>query len=1028
MANPNEIDFKINMPPGPVEEFRKLLDQFRALSTGIKGSLSAVGDEVKDVAEAVRIMGERAKATGSAEVMKSVRASFTEGFGTASSLDARAGKISAGVGVIDKRVAAAEAAVLGGELSPEKGVALMRKYIADAQKAGKKTDELAYSTEVTKGDLFTAAPLDDALASYNRVASEIRDTKDAAAALKRELIAQANAFAEQREELDMNSATYEQEAAELMKREKAYRSLAAAAEKAENDAAASIAKTQEAFTAYDGSAESLAKITKATTDAEAAQKKLDTQVQKVANDRAMAEQKEAASAEKARNKAEEDAQKAAEREEAARIRAEEKARREEEAAARREQREEEMARRDAERAEREAYAASLVAKSKHELAAELKRLNEERKKAAELNDTAALSKLNLQYADANAQLRRHNSATNLQSILYLQQAQAAKRMAESLGDISEGLGSIGEQAEEGELDLVGLAGSAMELYEQFQEGISPSKGFMMALQAVQDVMNELAKTEKQMAEAQTDYREAFNARIDIINEYRDAISDAEEAAKHEASLEALRTTYEKLNKETDAYVKNLEKAYTTADRIAARAEAEVEHQRQLRIMSLNQMLTAGSITQEQFDREMINIDQDAAIKAARARSDAAERKSKKASTKATFLTTRANFATRKADATQRYAESFVTDEELTTYQTKRAELEKVLDESAGKVAELRNSPANFTPAAGWLKLAADYQDMVNDEEWGLAFARLTGGAAAGTAIKELMGKRNWKTDEEAKAYVIEMQEMIQAETRAAINALDEEFGKRTGLGDGEWGVTEETVMNEYLKRRDAAKEEAEIANQAAEEARRKAEEAEAAAEAASDAAREEAENADDVTRRAGEIAEAKRSGLQVNAMAKAAEKRRADEIEKLRKDAGKMTKKALEKQIKEAEELASDQTPEGRHYMQKSSILKAEKERRAAVLKEAKKARKYSSEFEEGSAARKNMDWLIGGASKAVKDGVVSKGTFDKLLEALAQSQLTRSRADDELVKALILQIKKIKDGDDKSLKKLKNVQYELSR
>lgn len=1012
MANPNEIDFKINMPPGPFEDFKKLVEEFKRLYSASKSALSDSAGAAKEIAEAVRIMDERARSTGSSSVIKAARGSFSEGFGMASKLDANYNKLGRGMDVTAGRVNATEAAVLGGQLDAAQGIQLLKKYTADLNKKRSQQGDLDYAMEATQGDLISASPLDDTLASYARVATEIRDTKNAAAALKRELREQVDLLAEQREELDMNSATYEQEAAELMKREKAYRSLAAAAEKAENDAAASIQKTQEAFAAYDGSAEAMEKISKATADASANQKKLDDQVTKVANDRAMAEQKEAASAEKARNKAEEDAKKAAEREEAARIRAEEKARREEAAAARREQREEEMARRDAERAEKEAYATSLVTMSKQQLYAELQRVNEERQKAAELNDLEALRKLNMQYAVGRSQMERTNNAMRIQRMLYLQQAQAAKRIAESLGEMAEGISTVGEQAEEGELDLVGLATGAMEMYEQFQAGIGGMQLFMMALQAVQDVMNELAKSEKQMAEAESEYRAAYDDRIDVLNDYKDALQDAEDAAAHEATLEGLQDAYKQLNTETDNYVKNLEKAYKTADRIAARAEAEVEHQRQLRIMSLNQMLTAGTITQEQFDREMINLDQDAAIKSVQSRKAAAERKAKKASAKSTLLTTGANFAARKADATQRYAESFVTDAELTEYQKKRKELEDKRDEAFTKAQELLNQPLDTSVAGGWVQIAADYHDWVKDL-WGDSYAG---------------SDRSWKTAEEAKRYVIETQQAISNESNAAIRALDDDFGKRTGIGDGEYGVSNAEALQGYVQRRELAIRDADLAKQAAEEARRKAEEAEAAAEAASDAAREEAENADDVTRRASEIAEAKRSGLQVNAMAKAAEKRRAEEIEKLRKDAGKMTKKALEKQIKEAEELASDQTPEGRHYMQKSSILKAEKERRAAVLKEAKKARKDSAEFAEGSAARKNMDWLLGGASKAVKDGTVTEATFRKLIEALALSQRTKSTADDELAKALILQIKKIKDGDAKSLKKLKNVQYELSR
>ena len=1007
MADPNEIDLKINIPTPPNDKFKELVAQYKVLYAEQKAMVKEASEAAKEIAEGVRIIDERARSTGSAELVKSVRSSFTEGFGKASNLDVNYDRLGRGIDKTNSRVDATVAAVMGGNITPEQGIELVQKYTSDLGKMTDQAGDLNYTLEVTKGDLHSLSQMDDLLGAFNAARMEMVDTRDAAAALRHELTKQADALAEQRENLDANSATYEQEAAELMKRENAYRRLASAAGKAEDDARASLLKTQEAFNSYDGSAEAIQKAEAATKSLTTAQTALNDKIQKVANDRALAEQKQAADAEKTRNKAEEDAKKAEEREEAARVRAEDKARREEEAAARREEREEAQAKRDKERAEQEAYNSAIVQKSKRELVAELQRLAAARKEAGAAGDAEELNRLNRQYSAVRAQIMRVNSAINMQKMAWMQQAATAQRIGTTMQTLGTQFGTLSEAAKNGQLNLVGMASGLQDLWWSMKAGQGPMVAFTMALNIIQETMNYMAKQEKTMQALNAQSREILLLKGDAYRAVEKAASAAADEVEREGALSTLKADFERVNTELDRYLTGLEKASGLISQNSKYLNEELAHRQNLRKIELQQLLTSGKITRDEYNLEMIDLDAAFAIETSERQAKNSEEKAKLKKEAAAEIRRKANDANQKAvDAEGRRAQFDVSQREIDEYFKEDSALATRIAAAQKEYNEAWSMEQDMGVGAGWTGIAATVFDSINDSAKMLGIGDVT---------------RNFKSPKEALEYIRDKKWENYEALLHERGSFQSGFRKKLGLKQGE-------SVFKYMNDKKAAEEQAALLRTQANTLKKQADDAEAAAKNAEEEAKRDAKNAKDTKRRTEEVTAAKKKTHEVNKKAEKDKQKRAEELEKLQKDLHKKTVVDLKKEKKEAEGKASDQTPEGVYQQKRLDAINAELERREKAKKDAKNARSNSAEFAEGSAARSNLDWLINTAAKAVEDGEVTKEEWKKLIAALTKSQQTRSRADDELAKALILQVRRIEDGDKKTMKQVKNVQYELTR
>lgn len=995
MATDNEIDFNIKMPTGTSDEFRKLLDQFRNLSAGIKESLAAVGAEVKDVAEAARIMRERAQSTGSQAIVKAVEGSFTEGWSGAATLDAKHAKISAGVGTLDNRVGSVTEALAADKITIEQATAAMAKYVAAAQKALTATGELNYTFEASKGDLFSAERLDEVLASFNRMDMTMRDTKSAAAGLASELRAQADALAEERESLDGNSASYEQAAAKLMQQEAAYRKLASSAGAVTAETDKAVAKVKAVIDAYDGSDEAMQKVIASVEAAVAASGKLDEKLSKVAADRDMSEQKKAASAEKEAEKAQQAAEKEAE---AARLREE----REAELAARREAREAAQAAREQERDERARYAMELSTQSKQQLIQTLDRLRKAREAAAAAGDEEGYKRLTRQFMQAREQMERTNVALNVQRMMYMQQAQAVQRMSETFEKLSTQVDNVGESAEEGELDLVGMAEGATEMFSQFQAGLGPMGWFMLALQQLQGILNDTAKSQQRVIELT---RQQAETHVEADNAYK-AVREARQAAIKEAEKEARMTSladqYREANKQLAENIRLIGEATNAELARLGITQEQNQFERTLKKMELGRKLREGLISRREYEEALIKIDEEASNEAAWGKFKVARAKRGDAEVKAHAYGLEVESAEEKrtalqGDFDQRFKYS---NREVEAMVKHRDEL-KAKSEAAEE--ELKK------------QLKGLDIDLVSLEAVGIGVKQIIStGLKNPAALGGLLGQYT-------KTPLEQFKDELHAAVAAA-SAAQNEYAAYTSF------VNEQTGGGaiKYMDARDEAAAELELAKRAEEEAKRLYEEAKRAAEEAKKAEKEARDSAERNEKNQARLRQSREEDLNSEerlAMAKQVEAER-------RSAASKMTSGALRKRIAKLKKESSEIDPSsaaGSDFAAQIAILTEEKNARDAVVKTARKAQKYDAELGTGTAGGKALDNALGMVSN-LADGIATEQQFNQLIQALTVAQQTRTRADDDLVRALILQVKKIKDGDKETMRKVKQVQYELTR
>ena len=982
-----EISLKVNMPPP--SDFQKMLERANKIIADNKKQLEEYRKTVADVAEGARIMEQRARATGSAEMVKTARAQFNEGWKVASTLDTREARLSQGLGTMEGRVGAVAAAREAGEVTDEQAVALLAKYTAELEKANEAVTELGYSLEVTKGDLITAEAFDEMLGKFDAFRVTMSDTGQVARDFAAEMRAQADAYADEREALNASMPGYEQQAAKLMQLEREYRGLASAAEAVTGTLAGSQAKVKEALDAYDGSAEAQKAVYEALDAGSKKALEADAKLQGIAEKRAMSEQKRAADEEKAREREAAAAKKRAEQEEERARKEEElrveRERKEAEAAAKREAREAEMAARDAERFEREQFQMKISALSKQELIKVLDDLRKAREAASKADDAETYAKRTREFNMAREQMERTNAALNVQKMMFMQQATAVKSMGNTIEELSTKLENMGEDAEEGELDLVGMAEGTMELASQFQAGLGPVGWFMMGLQALQTVLNKTAEAEKRLAEDTKKTMEDLAAVAEANEDVSRAIQTAVEQENLESRLETLRTKYNDINTELDMRVQLLQDLQEDANHERDRMAAEEEHQRNLLRMEMERALLRGEITREDYDNKLqafrFEVDVNAAQRDAERKRAAAEAAAEEAKAAAEAAET----AKKDADAQRETRGKFTVEAESVDALVRAEETAKnKLDEVVAACSDHNKQRPGFSldPAT----VAERYLiDVMIDSFGGDVKESGISDVAEWMRTKERLSERNRKL---TKAYF-----EAKANNRQMLNGLTAE---------------------EYLKQLKEVEKMLKIMEQAEAELLKRSEEAaERAKDAEEEAARAE-EYARDVARRSEET---RASLAETEATKKAVDaevKRLEDKLGELRNKVDEMTDEEIEDLLTKSKKGAKKygkSTPKGIYYRNRAEALREERSQR----KRDRKAPGY-------------IEWLTGEGQRAFADGSAQGNTAQvkQLLDIYEKAKKTTTKKDDELAKALIRLINLETVQNKKLRDKLKAVQENI--
>lgn len=622
---------------------------------------------------------------------------------------------------------------------------------------------------------------------------------------------------------------------------------------------------------------------------------------------------------------------------------------------------------DAAATEKERFAMELSIMTKQQLIAKIRELTKAQEEAAKAQDAEGYEHYTMLLGVAKSKLREVNNELNLQKMAYLQQAQAVKQMSGTLEELGENVSTMGEAAEEGELDLVGMAEGAMEFYSQLQAGLGPMGWFMLALQQLQNVINNEIQLQKELNALEQSRQDAIKAEADAYEAVAIAMNKVSDEEEKLNALNNLKQAYRDINYELDTYNSNLDKSLEKLGEKDNLLKEEQKHQRELRKLQLEGMLTEGKITQDQYAREMLKLDEETAIQAAEA---AAKRKKEEADIKG-------KKARKTGAALERgrhvYQETrirrgrFKTDDRVVEALMRE---EEALRQRLQALEDKMNETYAAYEEAGRLTVSSD--KFLNDplklmiDVWGgnLIHRATLGGDIFENPVTGSAEAATKKLDAAMQAY------------RTASEVLKRFMEKRNQmLGEG-------MTYESYLSGLEQAKRELEAAEaelkKLEEENKNAAEEANKANEAATDAA----ESVGRVRKQAGENRAAREANLDA--------RKRADEK-------------------KEAENRAASATK---------------------LKKRARNVLQYDEAFlEEGDkGAQKGLQWLGKKGIGYAEDGEITAKTAQRVLEVAEDFKRTKSKADDDILRAFLSMVDTVKGGDKKLKQRFEKLKYEMGR
>lgn len=273
----------------------------------------------------------------------------------------------------------------------------------------------------------------------------------------------------------------------------------------------------------------------------------------------------------------------------------------------------------------------LLALSRRELVAEMRRIGQERKMAATRGETEEVARLTKEYGMARQALRTLNQQKSLTKMMYLQQAQAAASLVNGVQNLSQSFANLGKSAKEGTLDLTGMAQSVISLSFAMKAGLGPLGAIVAAVEVATKVWNAYASRQREVRAATMAAYEAFrkldDARLDAAMQRRKQLLDDEQEATKRAVDAAKRQSDIVINENQralDALRQQNEQAYSQRE-AEQRAEEQnlartgtalqLEEMRRRHALELQQMKADAADAERVLQQATANEQKESADKA-----------------------------------------------------------------------------------------------------------------------------------------------------------------------------------------------------------------------------------------------------------------------------------------------------------------------------------------------------------------------------------------------------------------------------
>lgn len=254
----------------------------------------------------------------------------------------------------------------------------------------------------------------------------------------------------------------------------------------------------------------------------------------------------------------------------------------------------------------------LAGMSKRELTAETLRLTEAMREAARVGNNELYEQLRRRMMAARSAQETMTRELQLAKIAGMQQVQTAQSMARSIQAAAGAVANFSENAQTGNLDVMGMVEAFVSLRTAMQAGMGPLGAALLALQGLQAVWNYFAAERNAAAEKM---RELTEAAVDADK----ALRAAQEALSSETSEKRRIAAAEALTSELQRQLDLLREAER---QIGANAEAELhkialtaqgdEQAVALQRLQLQAAYNRGDIDKFSLDEQMLQLNADAA--------------------------------------------------------------------------------------------------------------------------------------------------------------------------------------------------------------------------------------------------------------------------------------------------------------------------------------------------------------------------------------------------------------------------------
>ena len=273
----------------------------------------------------------------------------------------------------------------------------------------------------------------------------------------------------------------------------------------------------------------------------------------------------------------------------------------------------------------------LLAMSRRELVAEMRRVGQERKMAAARGETEEVARLNKEWGLARKALRALNQQKTLNRMLYLQQAQAATTLVNSVQGLSQSFAKLGDAAKNGTLNLSGLTQNIISLGFAVKAGLGPLGAIVAAIEVATKIWNAYAAKQREVREATIAAYEAFrkldDARLNAAMQRRKQLLDDETQATQRAIDAAKRESDIVINENKRALSSLQQQNEQAVRQRAAEQQAEeqklarngtalqLEEMRRRHALELQQMKADGAAAERALQQATANEQKEVADKA-----------------------------------------------------------------------------------------------------------------------------------------------------------------------------------------------------------------------------------------------------------------------------------------------------------------------------------------------------------------------------------------------------------------------------